>query len=177
MDSDQQQQFCLKWNSFGNNLATSFSNLFKSESLTDVTLFCEGKSSCCAGKHIFHLLARVRTFAAEACESTRSRDVRTIPRAETREYKRRRRNDSTIHARPGEHKRSKHELSTSRYTRLLESYCLRAIIETEDKVRNLADLFGTLTPPDSLVRAEDRCVAIECKRDAIRPLPPSLPLS
>lgn len=43
MDSDQQQQFCLKWNSFGNNLATSFSNLFKSESLTDVNLFCEGK--------------------------------------------------------------------------------------------------------------------------------------
>jgi hypothetical protein len=43
MDSDHQQQFCLKWNSFGNNLATSFSNLFKSESLTDVTLFCEGK--------------------------------------------------------------------------------------------------------------------------------------
>lgn len=43
MESDQQQQFCLKWNSFGNNLATSFSNLFKSESLTDVTLFCEGK--------------------------------------------------------------------------------------------------------------------------------------
>ena len=42
MDS-QQQQFCLKWNSFGNNLATAFSNLFKSESLTDVTLFCEGK--------------------------------------------------------------------------------------------------------------------------------------
>ncbi|XP_031342293.1 zinc finger protein chinmo-like isoform X2 [Photinus pyralis] len=41
MDS-QQQQFCLKWNSFGSNLATSFSNLFKSESLADVTLFCEG---------------------------------------------------------------------------------------------------------------------------------------
>ncbi|XP_066585665.1 LOW QUALITY PROTEIN: zinc finger protein chinmo [Prorops nasuta] len=41
MDS-QQQQFCLKWNSFGSNLATAFSNLFKSESLTDVTLFCEG---------------------------------------------------------------------------------------------------------------------------------------
>ncbi|XP_051169269.1 zinc finger protein chinmo isoform X1 [Leptopilina boulardi] len=39
---DSQQQFCLKWNSFGNNLATAFSNLFKSESLTDVTLFCEG---------------------------------------------------------------------------------------------------------------------------------------
>lgn len=42
MDSHQ-QQFCLKWNSFGSNLATAFSNLFKSESLTDVTLFCEGK--------------------------------------------------------------------------------------------------------------------------------------
>ncbi|XP_019759681.1 zinc finger protein chinmo isoform X2 [Dendroctonus ponderosae] len=41
MDS-QQQQFCLKWNSFGSNLATSFSNLFKSESLADVTLFCDG---------------------------------------------------------------------------------------------------------------------------------------
>ncbi|XP_012218657.1 zinc finger protein chinmo isoform X2 [Linepithema humile] len=41
MDSHQ-HQFCLKWNSFGNNLATVFSNLFKSESLTDVTLFCEG---------------------------------------------------------------------------------------------------------------------------------------
>ncbi|XP_071448596.1 zinc finger protein chinmo [Hetaerina americana] len=39
---DSQQQFCLKWNSFGSNLATAFGNLYKSESLTDVTLFCEG---------------------------------------------------------------------------------------------------------------------------------------
>lgn len=46
MDSHQ-QQFCLKWNSFGSNLATTFSNLFKSESLTDVTLFCEGKFLKC----------------------------------------------------------------------------------------------------------------------------------
>lgn len=46
MDSHQ-QQFCLKWNSFGSNLATTFSNLFKSESLTDVTLFCEGKFLIC----------------------------------------------------------------------------------------------------------------------------------
>ncbi|XP_026462543.1 zinc finger protein chinmo [Ctenocephalides felis] len=38
----QQQQFCLKWNSFGTNLASAFSNLYKSESLADVTLFCEG---------------------------------------------------------------------------------------------------------------------------------------
>lgn len=42
---DSQQQFCLKWNSFGSNLATAFSNLFKSESLADVTLFCEGKKT------------------------------------------------------------------------------------------------------------------------------------
>ncbi|GBP75502.1 Zinc finger protein chinmo [Eumeta japonica] len=40
MDS-QQQQYCLKWNSFGSNLATSFANLWNSESLADVTLFCE----------------------------------------------------------------------------------------------------------------------------------------
>ncbi|EFN79012.1 hypothetical protein EAI_12168 [Harpegnathos saltator] len=40
MDSDQ-QQFCLKWNSFGTNLLTASLNLFKNESLTDVTLFCE----------------------------------------------------------------------------------------------------------------------------------------
>lgn len=39
---DPQQQFCLKWNSFSNNLVTAFDNLFKSESLTDVSLFCEG---------------------------------------------------------------------------------------------------------------------------------------
>lgn len=39
---DPQQQFCLKWNSFGNNLVNTFETLFKSESLTDVTLFCEG---------------------------------------------------------------------------------------------------------------------------------------
>lgn len=42
MESAQQQQFCLKWNSFGSNLATSLSNLFKCESLADVTLFCDG---------------------------------------------------------------------------------------------------------------------------------------
>lgn len=41
---DSQQQFCLKWNSFGTNLATTFGNLFKSESLADVTLFCEGEN-------------------------------------------------------------------------------------------------------------------------------------
>jgi hypothetical protein len=41
---DPQQQFCLKWNSFSSNLVTAFDNLFKSESLTDVSLFCEGKT-------------------------------------------------------------------------------------------------------------------------------------
>ncbi|XP_045511026.1 zinc finger protein chinmo-like isoform X2 [Colias croceus] len=39
----QQQQYCLKWNSFGSNLATSFANLWNSESLADVTLYCEGR--------------------------------------------------------------------------------------------------------------------------------------
>ncbi|XP_049886491.1 zinc finger protein chinmo isoform X2 [Pectinophora gossypiella] len=43
MDS-QQQQYCLKWNSFGSNLATSFANLWNSESLADVTLYCEGRT-------------------------------------------------------------------------------------------------------------------------------------
>lgn len=54
MDSHQ-QQFCLKWNSFGSNLATTFSNLFKSESLTDVTLFCEGKFLYMGKCHSFSL--------------------------------------------------------------------------------------------------------------------------
>ncbi|KAG4070846.1 hypothetical protein HA402_011072 [Bradysia odoriphaga] len=39
---DPQQQFCLKWNSYSSNLAMTFSNLFKSELLADVTLFCGG---------------------------------------------------------------------------------------------------------------------------------------
>ncbi|KAL7041315.1 hypothetical protein ACKWTF_000722 [Chironomus riparius] len=39
---DQQQQYCLKWSNYSSNLATAFSNLFNSETLTDVTLFCEG---------------------------------------------------------------------------------------------------------------------------------------
>lgn len=59
MDSDQ-QQFCLKWNSFGTNLLTASLNLFKSESLTDVTLFCEGK----------FLYTRER--APHACDSLRA---------------------------------------------------------------------------------------------------------
>lgn len=40
---DHQQQYCLKWSNYSSNLATAFSNLFQSETLTDVTLFCEGK--------------------------------------------------------------------------------------------------------------------------------------
>lgn len=42
---DQQQQYCLKWSNYSSNLATAFSNLFNTETLTDVTLFCEGKLS------------------------------------------------------------------------------------------------------------------------------------
>lgn len=40
---DPQQQFCLKWNSYSSNLAMTFSNLFKSDILADVTLYCAGK--------------------------------------------------------------------------------------------------------------------------------------
>lgn len=40
---DPQQQFCLKWNSYSSNLAITFSNLFKSDLLADVTLYCGGK--------------------------------------------------------------------------------------------------------------------------------------
>lgn len=43
---DPQQQFCLKWNSYSSNLAITFSNLFKSDLLADVTLFCSGKFAC-----------------------------------------------------------------------------------------------------------------------------------
>ncbi|KAH8245696.1 hypothetical protein KR038_002840 [Drosophila bunnanda] len=39
---DPQQQFCLKWNSYSSNLAITFSNLFKSDLLADVTLSCGG---------------------------------------------------------------------------------------------------------------------------------------
>lgn len=39
---DPQQQFCLKWNSYSSNLAMTFSNLFKSDLLADVTLSCNG---------------------------------------------------------------------------------------------------------------------------------------
>lgn len=42
---DQQQQYCLKWSNYSSNLATAFSNLFNTETLTDVTLFCEGELS------------------------------------------------------------------------------------------------------------------------------------
>uniref|UniRef100_A0ABD2W1Q8 BTB domain-containing protein n=1 Tax=Trichogramma kaykai TaxID=54128 RepID=A0ABD2W1Q8_9HYME len=37
---DDNQQFCLKWNSFGSNLAEAFSVLYRSGSMTDCTIFC-----------------------------------------------------------------------------------------------------------------------------------------
>lgn len=43
IDGMEQQQYCLKWSNYSSNLATAFSNLFNSETLTDVTLFCEGE--------------------------------------------------------------------------------------------------------------------------------------
>lgn len=38
-------QFHLRWSNYGHNLANSFIKLFESESLADVTLFCDGKSN------------------------------------------------------------------------------------------------------------------------------------
>lgn len=73
MDSHQ-HQFCLKWNSFGSNLATVFSNLFKSESLTDVTLFCEGKFLSIRAKHIF----RCDLCARPLCDATSGNASRNI---------------------------------------------------------------------------------------------------
>jgi len=65
---EPQQQFCLKWNSFSNNLVTAFDNLFKSESLTDVSLFCEGKCLFYNVYYIFNLLLYIillgKTFKA-----------------------------------------------------------------------------------------------------------------
>ncbi|CAL8069898.1 unnamed protein product [Orchesella dallaii] len=37
-------QFHLRWSNYGHNLANSFIKLFESESLADVTLFCDGES-------------------------------------------------------------------------------------------------------------------------------------
>ncbi|CAG7726732.1 unnamed protein product [Allacma fusca] len=37
-------QFHLRWSNYGHNLANSFIKLYESESLADVTLFCEGES-------------------------------------------------------------------------------------------------------------------------------------
>ena len=38
------QQYCLKWNNHQSNLLRAFDRLLQSESFTDVTLACEGKS-------------------------------------------------------------------------------------------------------------------------------------
>lgn len=42
--SQQQQQYCLKWNSFHSNLSDVFQNMLVHENLVDVTLACEGAS-------------------------------------------------------------------------------------------------------------------------------------
>ena len=43
-NSSQQQQYCLKWNSFHTNMSDVFQNMLVNESLVDVTLACEGAS-------------------------------------------------------------------------------------------------------------------------------------
>ncbi|UXI15857.1 Dolichyl-diphosphooligosaccharide-protein glycosyltransferase subunit 2 [Sarcoptes scabiei] len=40
----QQQQYCLKWNSFHSNITDVFQNMLVHENLVDVTLACEGAS-------------------------------------------------------------------------------------------------------------------------------------
>lgn len=42
MGSDQ--HFCLRWNNFHSNIATSFEHLRDHEDFVDVTLACEGRS-------------------------------------------------------------------------------------------------------------------------------------
>lgn len=43
-NSSQQQQYCLKWNSFHSNMSDVFQNMLVHENLVDVTLACEGAS-------------------------------------------------------------------------------------------------------------------------------------
>ncbi|XP_063699619.1 zinc finger protein chinmo [Culicoides brevitarsis] len=40
---DQQQQYCLKWSNYSSNMAMAFSNLYESDTLTDVILLCGGQ--------------------------------------------------------------------------------------------------------------------------------------
>lgn len=40
---DQQQQYCLKWSNYSSNMAMAFSNLYESDTLTDVILLCGGE--------------------------------------------------------------------------------------------------------------------------------------
>lgn len=42
--NDHPQQFCLKWNSYQNNLKSEFDQLLQNESFVDVTLACDGQS-------------------------------------------------------------------------------------------------------------------------------------
>ncbi len=43
--SDQQQQFCLRWNDFQSNIVTCFKHLRTERSFTDVTLACDGQTT------------------------------------------------------------------------------------------------------------------------------------
>lgn len=44
MDEFENQQFCLKWNNFQNNIMSQFEALKEDEDFVDVTLSCHGQS-------------------------------------------------------------------------------------------------------------------------------------
>lgn len=44
MDEFKNQQFCLKWNNFQNNIMSQFEALKEDEDFVDVTLSCHGQS-------------------------------------------------------------------------------------------------------------------------------------
>lgn len=62
---DPQQQFCLKWNSYSSNLAMTFSNLFKSDLLADVTLYCGGMYIYMKKKNVWQSIKKGENYEEE----------------------------------------------------------------------------------------------------------------
>ncbi|MPC20244.1 Protein tramtrack, alpha isoform [Portunus trituberculatus] len=57
------QQYCLKWNNHQSNLLRAFDRLLQSESFTDVTLACEGKSLRAHKVYLWIILCTKKLFA------------------------------------------------------------------------------------------------------------------